>query len=307
VSHPAAAVRPLCADEAGARSEALSATASRVRHWLLVEYDGHWPYDPLDAAPFAGPLRERLREALAAARHAKLLLIKRPRRAERNGRTAVIYGETNERGSCFRRLNVERAVDVGDLDVGALLRGDETAGEPIGHPLLLVCTHGKRDRCCARYGQKVCEALQRHAPRGWAWQSSHVGGDRFAGNVVTMPEGLYFGRVEPDAVQPLIDAYRSGRIDLDHYRGRSCYAFPVQAAEIAVRSELGLDGLCDVSVGRVERTDDGWRVEITTDVAGGVYRVDVAVEETEPAFLTCRADTPRRARHFVARTRFDGA
>jgi len=305
VSRPAVAVRPLCADEAAARGDPLGATASRVRRWLLVEYDGYWPYDPLDAAPFAGPVRERLREGLAAARHAKLLLVKRPRRGERNGGTAVIYGETVERGSRFRRVHVERAADVGDLDVAALLRGDETAGEPIGHPLLLVCTHGKRDRCCARYGQKVCEALQRHAPPGWAWQSSHVGGDRFAGNVVALPEGLYFGHVEPDAVPSLIDAYRSGRIYLDHYRGRSCYPFPVQAAEIAVRGKLGRDGLCDVSVGRVERAGDGWRVEITTDVAGEVYPVDVAVEETEPAFLTCRADTPRRARNFVARTRID--
>ena len=29
----------------------------------------------------------------------------------------------------------------------------------------------------------------------WVWQCTHVGGDRFAGNLVCFPEGLFFGRV----------------------------------------------------------------------------------------------------------------
>ena len=65
------------------------------------------------------------------------------------------------------------------------------------------------------------------------WQSSHIGGDRFAGNVVFLPEGLYFGRVEPAEAWPVLDEYLAGRIDLAHYRGRSAYSFAEQAAERA--------------------------------------------------------------------------
>ena len=70
-----------------------------------------------------------------------------------------------------------------------MLRDGEGPGEPLGHPLLLVCTHGIRDRCCARYGQELCRNLHGLAPDGWVWQASHVGGDRFAGNLVVLPEG----------------------------------------------------------------------------------------------------------------------
>jgi hypothetical protein len=301
VKEPATSPRPLCADASTAGGEPLAATASRIRRWLLVEYDGHWPYEPLDAAPFAGPLRERLRERLATVGDTRLLLVKRPRRSERDGGSTILYGETRERGSRFRRMEVERAADVGDLDLGSLFDEQASLGERLDAPLFLVCTHGKRDRCCARYGQKLCEALHRHAPPGSVWQSSHVGGDRFAGNLVALPEGLYFGRVGADSVSGVLAAYREGRIDLEHYRGRSCYPFAVQAAEIAVRRQLGLDGLCDVSVAGVRRTGDGWRVDVAADVAGDVHEVDVAVELGEPAFLTCRAEVPRRPRRFVAR------
>ena len=107
----------------------------------------------------------------------------------------------------------------------------------MGHPLLLVCTHGKHDRCCARYGRPLYQALAEQADDGWVWQSSHVGGDRFAGNVVVLPDGLYFGRVEPADAWSLLDEYLAGRIDLEHYRGRSAHTFAEQAAERAIRAD----------------------------------------------------------------------
>jgi hypothetical protein len=297
--------RPLCADLSTAAGEPLAGTASRVRHWLLVEYDGYWPYDPVDAAAFAGRVGERLRAALDAVPQSRLLLVKHPRRTERGAGFRIVVGGTSERGGRFARLALDRLDELADLDLAGLLRGDAADGEPLDHPLLLVCTHGKRDRCCARYGQRLCEALQRHAPPGWAWQSSHVGGDRFAGNVVALPEGLYYGRVAPDDVPTLLAAYREGRIDLDRYRGRSCHSFPEQAAELAVRRESGLDGFFDLRVAAVTRANehDGWQVDIVAELAGVAYEVDVRVERGEQTFLTCHAGVRRRPRHFVAQVR----
>ena len=170
------------------------------------------------------------------------------------------------------------------------------------NPLLLVCTHGKRDRCCARFGQALCVALHRHAPEGWLWQASHIGGDRFAGNVVCLPEGLYFGRVGREEADRVLASYRAGRIELDLYRGRSCYSFPVQAAELAARHELGLTGFWDLRLDRARRTEDGWAVELEAEVSGARVRVDVGVELREPEYLTCSAREAKRARRWVARS-----
>ena len=177
-------------------------------------------------------------------------------------------------------------------------------GEPNDHPLLLVVTHGVRDRCCARYGQALCRAANRHAPRGWAWQSSHVGGDRFAGNLVALPEGLYFGRLDGRALTRVLEAYIDGRIELDHYRGAPCYSMPVQAAELRVREETGLTGFYDLALRSSVRDQSGaWRIRFAAEVAGDLHEVVVEEEHAEvAAFLTCRAERPRRARRYVARS-----
>ena len=116
-------------------------------------------------------------------------------------------------------------------------------GEKVDEPLFAVCTHGKRDRCCAKYGRPLYDALRDQADPEWVWQCTHVGGDRFAGNLVCFPEGLYFGRVGLGDVAPLLDHYLAGRIYLDCYRGRAAYSMQVQAAERAVRERTGLIGV----------------------------------------------------------------
>ena len=301
MTEPALSVRPLCAEVSQAADEPLAATASRVEHWLLIEYGGYWPFEPLDATIFAGRLREHLATQLRSLRNSRLCLVKQPGRFRRD-RVRVFYGSTPERGGRFFTLELEGHPDLLDLDFAAALAGDRAVGAPLEHPLLLVCTHGKRDRCCARYGQPLCEALHRGRSSAWVWQASHVGGDRFAGNIVCLPDGLYFGRVDADDVERLVDSYRIGRIALDRYRGRSCYAFAVQAAELEVRRRTGLDGLHALRLVGSRKTDErAWAVEFRTEVAGDVHAVDVTTEWGPETYLTCRAERPRRARRHVVR------
>jgi hypothetical protein len=290
-----APARPLCAEESLARGEPLTATASRVEHWLLVEYGGHWPYDPLDAAVFAGALRDHLADQLARLPRSRLLLIKSAAR-RRHDRVHVVYGVTRERERRLFSLELDGHPDLLDLDVAGALHGErEHPGAPVDHPLMLVCTHGIRDRCCARFGQALCRAAHAAQPR-WAWQSTHVGGDRLAGTLIVLPEGLYFGRVTAAALAPLLRTYVAGGIALDWYRGASCYPMRVQAAEIAARHATGLTGFYDL---RFAGRANG-RVRMLADVAGDVHEVVVAEEVAEEAFLTCKAERPRRARRFVA-------
>jgi hypothetical protein len=303
LSEPALSLRPLCAESSSAAGEGLGATASRIEDWLLVEHGGYWPYDPLDATVFAGALREHLLAQLARLRNPRLLLVKRPGRF-RPERIRVVYGSTPERGRRFYTIEVEQHRELLNRDFAAVLRGEAPAfGEPLEHPLLLVCTHGKRDRCCARYGQTLCQALHDSAHSSWVWQSSHVGGDRFAANLVCLPEGLYFGRVGRLQADSVLSAYVAGRIELEHYRGRSCYTFPVQAAELYVRRATALVGFHDLRLLARRRTaPDAWTVQLVAEVAGIVHEVEVVAELGVAAYLTCRAETPRRAPRWIVRS-----
>jgi hypothetical protein len=276
-----------CAEVALENAEPLTATASRVDHWILVEYRGLWGHDAVAASGLADGVKARLREQRDARPGTKLLFVRRPRRRS-HPELAVIWGSSPERGGSLFRAELDRYDDLLTLDLTA--PGDR----PVGHPLLLVCTHGKHDRCCARRGRPLYRALEEQAEDGWVWQSSHVGGDRFAGNVVFLPEGLYFGRVGPGDAWSVLDEYLAGRIALDHYRGRAAYTVAEQAAETAVRRAAGLRGIDDLEL--VER--EGAHVRFRAGPR--VFDVGVIHEPGELSYLTCAAETLRRPRHYAA-------
>jgi hypothetical protein len=198
----------------------------------------------------------------------------------------------------LRRLQLESYADLLDLDLA-------TAGTPVEHPLFLVCTHGKHDRCCSRFGRPLYDAVCEQVEDDWAWQSTHVGGDRFAGNVVALPDGVYYGRVEPGESWPVVEAALRGEIHLPHYRGRSCHSFPAQAAERAVREATGLVGVADTSVLSLEPAGAGWQAVVR---AGGEdYSVEVRREEGAPTHLTCSTEQLRRPKRHVAELRAGGS
>jgi len=108
-----------------------------------------------------------------------------------------------------------------------------------------VCTNGARDPCCAIRGPAVAQALDRVRP-GQVYECSHLGGHRFAANVLVLPDGLCFGRLDARAAPALAEALDEGQLPLEHLRGRTAFEPEQQAAEILVRRELGLTGLDDL-------------------------------------------------------------
>src|SRR5439155_2287443 len=243
--------RPFCADLARENDEPLAATASRIDHWFLVEYRGLWTRDALPGSGLTDQVKQHLRDQVAAVEHGRLLFIRRP---DRRGHPELVAFAASSRPGEERltRLEFETYEDLRSLDL--------LAGPTASHPLFLVCTHGKHDPCCARYGRPLYEALRDELDEDWAWQASHVGGDRFAGNLVCLPEGLYYGRVDREAALSVLDEHLAGRISLDRYRGRSAYPFPVQAAERHVREASGLVGITDLVLDSVSRSNGSWQV-----------------------------------------------
>jgi hypothetical protein len=289
--------RELCAAISLANAEPLTATASRIDHWILVEYRGLWDRDLLGGSVLSDALKEHLRAHLVALPRSRLLFIRRPDR--RAGPLAAYFGSTPERGGRFFGLEFEVHDELLELDFAAALTGAGSPGTPLDHPLLVVCTHGKRDRCCAKFGRPLYDELCEQGEPDWVWQSTHVGGDRFAGNLVSLPTGLYFGRVDRADVWSLLDDLYAGRIALVRYRGRCCYTFPEQAAERELREITGLTGVDDLRLVASGRRGDSWTIRFA---AGGAdYDLEVVTELGEPTYLTCDAPRPSRPPRYVVR------
>jgi hypothetical protein len=137
------------------------------------------------------------------------------------------------------------ADELGPEQLEALAAGQRpAAGIPEPGPLFLVCTHGRRDRCCARFGVPLARDLAARYPAE-VWETTHVDGHRFAANLVILPHGLYYGPVDAPAAPAAVDAYQRGEITARGYRGRNGQDTPLQEAECALlcrRGNLGIPG-----------------------------------------------------------------
>ncbi|MGI8806977.1 MAG: sucrase ferredoxin [Acidimicrobiales bacterium] len=284
---------PVCSAVSMAYDEPLQATASIVRNWLLVEHPGAWGPAALTESGLPPAVATGLDER--ARRHGfRVLLLRRPERPSDGSRQCFVAHSGRHRRWIEQRV-VDDIAELLDVDFSPLLDGEPVGfGTPRDAPLYLVCTNGRHDQCCANLGRPVARALHARADEA-VWESSHYGGDRFAGNLVCLPHGMYFGRLSPVDAQRVVEAYERGVIDLDTYRGRSGEPFAAQAAEHFLRRQEALLGVDDLVVSGYQRHEQGV-VEVRFDGPNGrAYDVRVQVRPAlEPRPLSCGAGTEGR-------------
>jgi sucrase/ferredoxin-like protein len=230
-----------------------SGTATYMRSWLLIEHPGPWPPDALEqvlAEAFSPARRELLRE-LEAAHGLRSLLIRKPGRHLREphdmAHRAVFVGGGDPGNRWLERLEINDLPELADLDLAAVADGRGGLGQPVADPLFLVCTHGTKDVCCAVLGRPLATTLDANHP-GLTWEVSHIGGDRWAGNLLVVPDGYMHGQLDPDGAAQVAKAALGRQVEPNGLRGRtSVRSRWSQHAEITVRQRFhGVRGLDDV-------------------------------------------------------------
>jgi len=293
VARPAGRLDPSrCSVQALARGDALVATASLAQRWVLIEQPGPWGRDALEQSRF-DPAVAPLLARRSRRENVRLLLIRRPgdRLTDSGRRWAYVDSRPGREGLWWS----VRAGDADLLDVP----WDGSVGEPASGPAYLVCTHGTHDACCALRGRPLARSLPAPGPAD-VWECSHLGGDRFAANVVVLPHGFYYGQVPGDGGD-LVAAHTGGQVALPWLRGRAGLAPPVQAAQQLARAELGLLGVDDLRpLGIRQLTAPGAEIERwVVTLAGPDGEVTATVESSpsaEAAYLTCSALHPAHMR-----------
>ncbi|GAB7190529.1 hypothetical protein NUM3379_12350 [Kineococcus sp. NUM-3379] len=228
---------------------------------------------------------------VAAATGARLLLVRRPDAVQRRG----TGGRTLFRVTCGREgaAVLTRTVDAPGTAAAAAA---EDGWAPHPGRLLLVCTHGRKDWCCAVRGRPVAAALAALDPAA-TWECSHLGGDRFAATVLDLPTGTMHGRLTPADVPALHAALVAGRVLPHLLRGRCADAMVVQAAEVHARLRLGLDGLEDLRPLAARRGGDGATWDVRFRAGRRPVRVLLRAGSSERAQkLTCAAPSEQHPR-----------
>jgi hypothetical protein len=260
-----------CALASAAAGEPLYGTAaSHTDAWLVLEHAGTWGSKAWEQADVPTEVRAHVDAWVAAEPGARIQLIKRDDTRTRGDLHLYLASSRQSQPSVaelrLHGLDALRGVDLAAA-IAALRAGElpANARRP-ERPLVLVCTNGKRDRCCAKWGVPVFDAIRGRTDVN-VWQTTHLGGHRFAATMLWLPEGICYGRITPAEIDGIVDAALARRIDpLDRLRGRTGLGEPGQAAEYLLRRDHDALGFDDVEV--IAEREEGPRWSIDARVRG---------------------------------------
>ncbi|MFI2436426.1 sucrase ferredoxin [Streptomyces sp. NPDC018693] len=263
-----------CATVSRDLDEPISGTAAMASTWILLEQPGPWGAEALISSHLDPAVGRALKRAVKGT-GVRIALIRRPGRHADFGTPPVrrVFAAHTVPGRVWlRSASTGDPRRLLDLDFGALERGDHRSFDAVlggrahtGGPLALVCTNGKRDRCCALLGRPLAAELAASGVEG-AWEVTHLGGHRFSPTVLVLPYGYAYGRAEAHMVKEVLHGAQEGRIVVEGCRGSSAWERPGQAAELAVRTAAGEYAAEALSV---------------VGTVGGAPRWEVTVEHTD--------------------------
>lgn len=204
----------LCKHGTGSHEGAVDSRGTappNARAWLLIEHPRPWAADPLDTASLPATARA------AAALGIRVQLIRRP-----GGSTAghAYFAWTADPAPWTLRYDLRQFTSADPSALSRFTQGERLpGGESVIEPMYLVCAHGDRDACCGRLGGQLARALTtRNYP---VWETTHLGGHRFAPNLVILPHGLYYGPVDAEGAIAAIESHRTGTVAPRGFRGRA--------------------------------------------------------------------------------------
>lgn len=251
-----------CALESRLANAPLMGTAPRVDVWLLLEYAQAWGHKALEESEIPEPVKQFLTVQTAAIPNARIQLI-RHRHRSRNMLAEVTFSivlsrEVNPVAYTFKLPHYDA---VPDLDLPGIVSGASEYDPHISsEPLYLVCTNGRRDACCSSRGLLVYNTLSQDIGPS-VWQTTHIGGHRFAANLVCLPQGIVYGRVDDFEPAELFQAHSRKHLFTPALRGRSCYDPVVQAAESFLHTNNNGLALDDYRLSSMQgTTPDEWTI-----------------------------------------------
>ncbi|TLF50630.1 sucrase ferredoxin [Halomonas urmiana] len=225
-----------CADLSREQEDPLGGSAAHAERNLLISWPrAKWTRNLRHASGMPDSLVRMLDAIAADGRRINLI-----HRREQAGDVHRVFLMPERRGFVVPREALEAFLTA--WRSGATLAAWEEA--PVERDLLLCCTHGKKDKCCAKYGyqtyKRLAEEVSTHELPFDVWESSHLGGCRFAASLILLSPVRKYGRITPQQALPFLQAEARGRRFLPGYRGDSHLTPAQQCAQLAALGHLSV-------------------------------------------------------------------
>ena len=278
--------KAFCSDLSLQAGEPLYGSAPQAQAYLLLEYTGAWGEKALEESTLPEPVKARLNELGAQVKGLKTLLIKSQPGQRQEALIRLYVSALSAQPPRLYAFWLMDYMDLLALNVPAILVGEAMYDAYLHEsPLYLVCANGRRDRCCARHGLPVYNGLTAamgSTPEPQVWQCTHVGGHRFAANLLCLPHGLMYGRVRAEEALSILEADRESRIFLPNLRGRVSDRPVVQAAEYYLRQRTGAYSIDDYRLLDAQELSTGeWSVRFAAQPQGKITQVLVRASSME--------------------------
>jgi hypothetical protein len=213
-----------------------------VELWLLLEYPRPWKSKALEDNDLPEAVNRHLATlpAEVAARSGLKLRVQFIKQAASAdvAKPRVFLADGRPGQTRLLATELDNYAAIAYLPAAELASGNLPDSRLAEEPVYLVCTNGQRDLCCARFGLPLFEALRiEYGQR--IWQTTHIGGHRYAPNLVCLPSGIVYGFVDPEQGPGLVAAHDRSELSLAHLRGRACFPPVAQSAEYFSRQQSG--------------------------------------------------------------------
>lgn len=263
--------------------EDIHGSAANYNGFILLEHNDPFP-EKISQAHFDPQFIAALQE-LAKRKKAKLLLIRNRKTSFRVVR--LIYVDCLQQRYFTLHSTPE---DLAAIRLEYYIDSPESIWEST--PFFVVCTNGKKDKCCSKFGFPVFKFIENHDRQMTVFECTHVGGDRFAANAVCMPYGVYYGRVMVEDVDPILAATDQEAIYYPNYRGCSARSFLHQSVECFLREYLDHFAIrFPLVIGAQE--EEGDLVKIPAVVEDRKFELTLRKETIAyPYYLTCKSMKP---------------
>jgi hypothetical protein len=226
-----------CAHISQEQQDSYIGLATYAKVWVMLEYTSPWEWIAIYNNQLPEPAKTwliTLANSYATSQAITLFIRQHTRPLQTIN---CFVGITRPDREALYRFRFDNYEEVMKLDLDALEAGSPAYDSYLTtEPLYLICTNGKHDMCCAKFGMPIHKEAARLAGEQ-VWHCSHCGGDQFAANLLCFPHGIYYSRVTVPEVATIIEADRQEQLYLEKCRGRSCYPPIVQAAEHYLRKQ----------------------------------------------------------------------
>lgn len=289
-----------CSQYAEALGDSPEGSAPLASCWIGVEVPDVWGSAALAESALPPEVKERLQE-WDAREEVRVQFIRRGiHEFERPGYIQALVARPDDEEITY--LEFESYEDLLSLDIerpGTSPHIREDVGA--NRPAFLVCTNGKRDRCCARYGRVLYQAMQEEQA-DLVWQTTHLGGHRYAATMLALPSGICYGRLRKEDGPLLLHAHRQGKLHrLDSLRGRTHWPRPAQAAEYFLRARLQTREIDALRLTEVTEVGDD-RFDCAFETAEETVTCTIERTWGDPRPVSCGDDEEKRVASFALAT-----